>query len=164
MFRYRRDILLLLSVQTGRRKPINHRAWHQLPVFVPVCRLPTRLRCCGSRPHAVWLWLSARRCCRSAAPPNSALPASPTPATSAPQQAAHKQQTLSTGSCLLAPVVPRCARHQNFPPAALNFLSQVVHHCLWLHKALNVGSGVSAAFSFWHGGFETRPWNKCENT
>lgn len=137
---------------------INHCAWHQLPVFVTVCRLLTCLQCCGSQPHALWLWPSAWRCCRSGAPLSSAPPASPTSPTSG---SAQRSRLLSTDSFPL-PVVSPNAHCQNFLSAVLNScsLSLTFHHRLFLHKALQAVPGVSAVVSSWHGGFETKPGNK----
>lgn len=143
----------LLSVQTGRRKIINLCAWHQLPVFVTVCRLLSCLQCCGSRPHALWLWPSAWRCWRSGAPLSSAPPASPTSPTSGSQAACVRSAPhpllLSMDSFPLLPVVSRSARRQSSLSAALNScsLSQRFHHCLCLHKALQAGPGASAVVS-----------------
>lgn len=148
---------------------INHCAWHKFPVFVTVCRLLTCLRCCGSRPHALWLWLSAWRCCRSGAPLYSAPPAppaSPISPTSGSQAAyvhsVQHPQLLSMDSFLLLPVVSHSTRCQSFLSAVLNScpLSQMFHHCLCLDRALQADPGVSAVVSSWHGGFETKPGNK----
>ena len=151
---------------------MNHCAWHHLPVFGTVCRLLTCLQSCGSRLRALWLWPSAWRCCRSGARLSSAPPAPPASPTSptsgsqaADERSALHSQLLSMDSSLLPVVSPRFRRH-NSPSAASNscWLSHTFHHCLFLQKALRAGPGVSAAASSWHGGFETKPGDKCKNT
>lgn len=144
---------------------INHCAWHQLPVFVTVCCLLTCLQCCGSLPHALWLWPSTWRCCKSGAPLRSAPPASPTSLTSGSQAAyarSAQQSHLLSMDSFLRPVVSPSARHLNSLSAVLKScsVSQAFHHCLFLHKVLQAGPGVSAVVSSWHGGFETKPGNK----
>ena len=151
MFRLSRDMWSSLSAPTGGGEAISHPGWLQLPVFV---RCPLKpFGCCGSQPHALGLWPSEWRCCRSAAPQSSAHPASTTPLASGPP--------LDTGTCSLADVAPRIARCQNCQPEATEPRSpSQMPRCLGPGGAWRAEPVASAGASSSLCDFETTPTKK----